>query len=92
MVPKRSPRSPLMPSLTIKRLPEEIYASLKTAAEKNHRSLNSEIIVSLQRSLAGSRPPADEVIDSLRQWHKKLAGLPRLTAADIKRARREGRP
>lgn len=81
-----------MPSLTIKRLPEGIYASLKMAAEKNRRSLNSEVIVSLQRGLAGSRPPKDEVIDSLRQWHKKLARLPRLTAAEVNRARREGRP
>ena len=81
-----------MPSLTIKRLPEEIYTSLKASAERNRRSLNSEIIVSLQRSLAGSRPPRDEVIDSLRQWHRKLAGLAKLTATDIRRARREGRP
>lgn len=81
-----------MPSLTIKSLPEEVYTSLKKAAEKNRRSLNSEVIVSLQRSLAGSRPPTDEVIDSLRRWHKKLAGLPRLTSADIRRVRLEGRP
>lgn len=81
-----------MTSLTIKGLPEEIYASLKVAAVKNRRSLNSEVIVSLQRSLAGVRPPAGEMLESLRRWHKKLAAVPRLTAADISRGRREGRP
>ncbi len=81
-----------MPSLTIKRLPDEIYTSLKAAAARNRRSLNSEVIVSLQRSFVGSRPPAEEVIDSLRQWHRKLASLPRLTMKDVERARRQGRP
>ncbi len=81
-----------MPSLTIKRLPDELYSSLKASAERNHRSLSSEVIVSLQRSFVGSRPPAEEVIDSLRQWHKQLSGLPRLTSREITRARRQGRP
>ena len=81
-----------MPSLTIKGLPDEIYMGLKASAEKNHRSLNSEVIVSLRRSFVGSRPPAEEVIDSLRRWHRKLASLPKLKTRDVARARSQGRP
>lgn len=81
-----------MPSLTIKGLPDEIYTNLKAAAERNRRSLNSEVIVSLQRSLVGSKPPSEDVVQSLREWHKALARMPRLTPADVRRARRDGRP
>ena len=40
-----------MPTLTIKRLPDELYHQLKARTEANRRSLNSEILVCLERAV-----------------------------------------
>lgn len=40
-----------MATLTIKNLPDEIYAALGKLASKNRRSLNNEAIVRLENSL-----------------------------------------
>ena len=40
-----------MPALTIKNIPEDLYNELKLVAEQHHRSINSEVIVCLKRTL-----------------------------------------
>ena len=42
-----------MPTLTIKGLPPALYRRLKAQAAAHRRSLNGEIIICLERSLAG---------------------------------------
>jgi plasmid stability protein len=80
-----------MPALTIKGIPDEVYRKLKAAAERHRRSLNSEAIVCLERSLSGEREDPGEVIADLRRWHRRMAEGPRLTEAFLRKARREGR-
>ena len=44
-----------MPTLTVKNIPDDLYAHLREAASLNHRSLNSEIIVCLERALQSGK-------------------------------------
>ena len=79
-----------MPTLTIKGLPDEVYARLKARAAEHRRSLNREIIVCLERALAeGERPRIPlAAADALR---KRLA-LPPLTERQLRAAKTVGRP
>ena len=44
-----------MATITLKNIPDEIYSQLKKTAQRHRRSLNSEIIVCLERSLQPMR-------------------------------------
>lgn len=43
-----------MASLLLKNIPEEIKKKLKKQAEVNHRSVNKQVVVILERALTGS--------------------------------------
>ena len=51
-----------MPNITIKNIPDKLYKKLKKRAEVMHRSLNNEIINSLDSSFKSERLSADEII------------------------------
>jgi plasmid stability protein len=51
-----------MPSLTLKRVPDEIHERLKERAERHRRSMNSEAIRILERALMPSRMSAEDAI------------------------------
>lgn len=80
-----------MATLTIKNLPDEIYAALTLAAKQNRRSINSEAIVQLERLRGTQHRDIDEELRAIRELRRKTKGL-RLTDAIIKRAKNEGRP
>jgi len=40
-----------MPNITIKGLPEEVYARVRKRAERSRRSLNAEVIVALEEAV-----------------------------------------
>lgn len=79
-----------MATLTIKNVPDELYAELKRRAEENRRSLNGEVIYSLeqlvQRGHARHRPGVAD-FRALRQQYP----LPPLTDEEFERAISEGR-
>ena len=80
-----------MPTLTIKGLPDALYARLKARAEAQRRSLNSEILVCLEQALGGEPmidararlARADAVREKLR--------VPPLTEAVLRKAKSAGR-
>ena len=43
-----------MPSLTLKALPRTLHRNLKARAKANHRSLNKEVIATLQTATAAT--------------------------------------
>ncbi len=86
------PREVPMPALTIKGLPDEVYRRLKTSAARHRRSLNSEIITCLERSLAFPERRPEETVAALRRLHRSLRGAPKLTDAFLRRAKGTGRP
>jgi plasmid stability protein len=66
----------LMPSLTLKNLPEELLAALRAAAARDRRSVTQEIIHLLDIALQGGQSPARDAADTEAQvaaW-RKLAG------------------
>lgn len=79
-----------MPSITVKNLPEPLYRALKQRAKQRHRSLNGEIIATLEETLHGcGRRDVDELLEELKGFH---ASMDRVPVSEIKRLRREGRP
>ncbi len=81
-----------MPSITIKNIDSELYDRLKRQATEHRRSINSEAIVCLERSLV--RYPAvdsDEVVRRAEIAREMTAGY-KITNEEIDRMKREGRP
>ncbi len=78
-------------TLTLKNIPDAIYARLKLAAAAHRRSLNSEAIVCLESVLIAPRmAPSDRLLRA----RELRAALPKgkFRAIDIDAAKRDGRP
>lgn len=80
-----------MPTLTIKSIPELLYRQLKERATEHRRSLNSEVIVCLERAVAGSPPDAHASLAKADALRAKLR-VPRLTETRLRAAKAAGRP
>jgi hypothetical protein len=80
-----------MPTLTIKGLPDPLYEGLKMSAERNRRSLNSEVIARLEEALGARAVEPGTMLAEVRALRQRL-GVPPLTDARLRRAKEEGRP
>ncbi len=79
-----------MASLTIKNIPENLYEHLKQAASAHHRSINSELIVCLEKVLLPAKTTTKDLKISAQQLRSRV-NLSTLTAEDIDLAKQEGR-
>jgi len=77
-----------MLTLTLKNIPEHLHAMLKESAEKNRRSLNSEILARLERDLTAPTVDPEAHAKELKAF---TARLPRVEHARVSRYRRQGR-
>ncbi len=77
-------------TLTLKNIPDEVYARLKASAEAHRRSLNSEAIVCLESVLLPERMPAAERLARARALRAALPKA-RFAADDIDTLKRAGR-
>jgi plasmid stability protein len=86
-----SPGEASMATLTIKNIPDAVYEQLKQRAARHRRSINSEIIVCLEKVLGSSRPvdPAT-FLTSLRTLRESLSSV-FVTEEDLRAAKEEGR-
>ena len=82
-----------MATLTIKNLPDEIYATLTKTAKRNRRSINGEAIVRLEQGLLAVEPDMDETIARIRRHRETMKdkGI-WLTDEMLDLAKNEGRP
>ncbi len=80
-----------MPAITLKNIPDELYARLKESAADHRRSLNSEIIVRLEQALLTARIDPDAFLARADARRKRLA-LPPLTERRLKAIKTAGRP
>jgi plasmid stability protein len=80
-----------MTTITLKNIPDEIYSRLKKTAQRHRRSLNSEIIVCLEKSLEPTAVRVEDVLVTARRLRGRVIGPP-LTLDEIAEARRLGRP
>ena len=80
-----------MPALTIKNIPDDLYQELKLAAERYHRSINSEVLVCLKRSLQPVRINPEDRLKDTRMLRSQIRPDV-VTAEDINHAIDKGRP
>lgn len=77
-------------TLTLKNIPDDLYARLKGSAEAHRRSLNSEAIVCLESVLLPGRVPPAERLARARAL-RAAAPKSKFKARDIDAMKREGR-
>ena len=80
-----------MATLTIKGLPDELYRRLKKHAAEERRSINSQVIVCLERDLAVRRVDPRVILKRARALRQKL-DLPPLSEEFLRQAKSQGRP
>lgn len=78
-------------SITLKNIPDDIYDSLRNAANAHHRSLNGEAIACLQRVLMPSRLTPSERLAQASQLRASLS-CSAFKAEDIAEAIKQNRP
>ncbi len=79
-----------MPTITLKNIPADLYEKLKQSAERNHRSINSEIIVCIEQAVGSRAVDPDVFLARARQLREKTAGYT-ITDDEINQAKRAGR-
>lgn len=80
-----------MPTLTIKGMPEVLYRQLKKRAAAQRRSLNSEILTSLEQTVAAAAPDARALLARADRMRNSLRTMPPLTERDLRKAKSRGR-
>ena len=79
-----------MATVTVKNIPDELYERLKTVAEINRRSINSEIIVCIENSVTSRRINPDEVLENARRL-RQLTASHRISDEEFNQTKAEGR-
>ncbi len=79
-----------MATITLKNIPELLYQRLKQRAEKNQRSLNSEVIICLEMALENNHVNPKALIKRARVLRSKISG--QLTDDDLSLLKNQGRP
>ena len=79
-----------MATITLKNIPEQLHKKIKQMAVQHHRSLNSEIISCLERTLESSLVDTDALLARARSLRSRLSV--RLTNKDLTVLKNQGRP
>ncbi len=77
-----------MPTMTIKNIPEDLYARIKESASKHGRSMNNEVIYLLKRACHGRRIDMEHFLGMAAAIRNKFV-LPPLTDEALNAAKRE---
>jgi len=80
-----------MASVTIKNIPDELYEQLKESANAHHRSINSELIVCLERVLMPAKVSAAERLATAKELRDRV-NVKRIDVSELDVAKRTGRP
>ena len=80
-----------MPALTIKNIPDELYGRLKEAARAHRRSLNSEILYCVERTLVPYKTDVSTHLAIARKLREKTTAY-NLTDELLDSAKNDGRP
>ncbi|HSU14659.1 FitA-like ribbon-helix-helix domain-containing protein [Longimicrobium sp.] len=80
-----------MATLTLKGVPDELLERLRVRAQMHRRSLNSEALVALEKSLGPARIDPEAFLARIRRDREEMHGTP-LTPEMIEKAIAEGRP
>jgi plasmid stability protein len=77
-------------NFTLKNIPDDIYEKIKVRAERNHRSINGEIIAILGETVMARRRSAAEIL--ARAWELRSHTRGFLTDEFLNKVKREGLP
>jgi len=80
-----------MPTITLKNIPPTLYERLKQAAVANHRSINSEIIVYIERALYPQPVDVASVLERARKL-RELSSKYIIDDEEFNKLKSEGRP
>lgn len=90
MVPERL-REAMPRTITLKNIPDNVYERLKMAAQAHRRSINGEVIATLEQAVMPRRIiTAEERIERARAIRESLGDIV-ITDNEIDAAKREGR-
>lgn len=80
----------IVPSLTIKNIPDDLYQRIKRSAKENRRSINNEAIVCLEKALDSWRTDPETFLEHVRR-HRASMPYVHLSEEDLRAAKDEGR-
>ena len=80
-----------MATITLKNIPDDLYAKLKKSAAAHRRSMNNEAIVCIERVLAANRIDPKAFLEEARKLRESMPGI-YVTDEDLNAAKRWGRP
>jgi len=80
----------MMATVTFKNIPDELYEQLKQAANAHHRSVNSELIVCLEKAFKPAPVSANELAAKAQALRSRVAAT-QLDTDEINAARKQGR-
>lgn len=80
-----------MANYMLRGIPDEVYDMLKAAAKRNHRSLNGEILMRLERSVRDHTADPEAVLRRI-QTRNARHRVPTLDSAALRALKDQGRP
>ncbi len=80
-----------MPTLTIKNIPEDLYADLKRYAKINRRTLNAEVILCIERAMRSKKIKTEAYLARARELREKTKRHP-ISDEEFNLAKVSGRP
>jgi plasmid stability protein len=83
---------PAMATITLKNIPDALYQRLKMLAKQRHRSLNSEIIHNLEKSLGVAAEDPHLLREQIEEYRNRITKRGQLTPEEIEKSINEGRP
>lgn len=79
-----------MTAITVKNIPDTLYQQLKLSAKQHHRSVNSELIVCLEKVLTPQKATSAQHITAARQIRQRLDFA--VTEDELNQAKHQDRP
>ncbi len=79
-----------MPDLALRGIPADLHRELKSAARRNHRSLNGEILARLAASVRPGPVDPEALLERIGRRHQAIGPVD-LGEASLRRMRDEGR-
>lgn len=79
-----------MANITVKNIPDDLYKNLKDYAALNHRSLNNEIIICIEKAIKSKRIDRFQLLGRLEKLRDEIK-LPHLTEEKLNQIKNEGR-
>lgn len=80
-----------MPTLTLKNIPDDLYEQLKRTAALNHRSMNSEILVCIEKAVSCTRRDPQAFLAKAQAIRESILTYT-LTDEELSQIKRAGRP